>query len=60
MITLEKDHRRNDVSLGNEKPEKGFCKEVIDCFGGSQKRDAEALEKYGNLPENFFGGCWWQ
>jgi hypothetical protein len=35
---------------------KSRLKQTTACLGGSQKRDAEVLEKYGNLPDNFSGG----
>jgi hypothetical protein len=39
---------------------KSRLKQTTACLGGSQKRDAEVLEKYGNLPDNFSGGGWRQ
>ncbi|MCH96749.1 hypothetical protein A2U01_0017738, partial [Trifolium medium] len=48
--------RRRDVSLENDYLKKGSLKQIIGRLGSLRKRNAEALEKYESLLENFFNG----
>jgi hypothetical protein len=47
---------RKIVVIGKWIPEKGCLKQILGRLGGLQKRDAETLEKYENLLENFVNG----